>query len=318
MAAPAPITSIEVPFKTVEPAVSSETTVENQEPQKLTETTVQNSEPVIVAQPAPVQDKSAPIIKDVSSSYNNSTKKISLTYSFDEEAYITMFMRDSKGKIIQYLEKDVRKTLGKYATTWDVTSVPNGEYSFGIIAKDMNNNVSSAANKFTLNKPVPVPKDVTAPIITNTSVVYNNANKKVTISYSINESSSVEVVVKNSKGVVVKSLENSTKKSAGKYTLTWDVTPFANGSYTISIKASDLSKNTSAKTMNFNLKKVLIGKINASNVLIRQKATTSSKSLGKLQKNYTVTVLSKTGSWYYIQYGSTKGYVYSKYVSNVK
>ncbi len=41
-------------------------------------------------------------------------------------------------------------------------------------------------------------------------------------------------------------------------------------------------------------------------------------SVGKLQKGYTVTVLRKSGSWHYIQYRKTKGYVYLKYISGIK
>ena len=45
---------------------------------------------------------------------------------------------------------------------------------------------------------------------------------------------------------------------------------------------------------------------------------TSAKSVGKLKKNQKVTILNKKGSWHYIQYGKTKGYVYSKYISDIK
>jgi SpoIID/LytB domain protein len=273
----------------------------------------QNEESV----PAPLET-TAPIIKEVANSYNDTTKKSTVTYSVNEDASITVYVKNANGTIIQYLEKEVKKAAGKYTTAWDVSAVSNGEYTFGIIAKDLSNNTSSAISKFTLKNPVVVGKDTTAPNIQDVKAVYNNSTKKVTVTYSVSEAANVTVYVKNSKGSIVKYLQKQTKKNKGKYTLTWDVSSFSNGSYVFGISATDLSKNTSTKSLNYTLKKGLTGKVNATNVIIRQKATTSSKSLGKLSKNQTVTVVSKTGSWYYIQSGKTKGYVYSNYVSNVK
>lgn len=66
------------------------------------------------------------------------------------------------------------------------------------------------------------------------------------------------------------------------------------------------------------LSKMQYGKIKGYNVKIRQNAATASKSIGILQKNEAVIILDKSGSWFYIQYGKTKGYVYSKYLTIIK
>jgi cell wall-associated NlpC family hydrolase len=50
-------------------------------------------------------------------------------------------------------------------------------------------------------------------------------------------------------------------------------------------------------------------------VNIRKKASTDSKSIGKLYKNNVGTVIGKKGDWYKIQSGSVTGYVHSDYVS---
>lgn len=49
-------------------------------------------------------------------------------------------------------------------------------------------------------------------------------------------------------------------------------------------------------------------------VNIRAKATTDSKVLGKLHKDYAAKILDTAGDWYYIESGSVKGYVKSKYI----
>ncbi|WP_168733974.1 SpoIID/LytB domain-containing protein [Metabacillus sediminilitoris] len=270
--------------------------------------------------PQPIQDKTAPIIKDVASSYNynNNTKKVSLTYSVNENSDITVYVKNSNGTIIKELEKQIKKNTGKYTVTWDVSSVSNGGYIFGIITTDLTGNTSSAAHPFTVNKPTVVIKDKTAPIIKNVAATLNNSTKKVSFAYSINESSYVTIYVKNSKGKIIQTLQNQVKKSSGNNTITWNVASISNGAYVFGITTKDLSGNISSVTRNFTLYKVQTGKINVNNVLLKQKASTSSKTLAKLQKNYTVTVISKSGSWTYIQYGKTKGYVYSKYISEIK
>jgi stage II sporulation protein D len=172
-----------------------------------------------------------------------------------------------------------------------------------------------------VNKALPIKTasivDATAPIMNDVSAVYNETTKKTTFTYSINETANISVHVKNTNGKLIKTLQNQVKKTPGKYSLIWDPSTASNGNYVFVLSATDLSKNTSKKVVNFTFKKVLTGKVNASYAIIRQKATTSSKALGKVQRNQTVTVVSKTGSWYYVQYGNTKGYIYSKYVSNI-
>ncbi|WP_428911944.1 SpoIID/LytB domain-containing protein [Niallia sp. Krafla_26] len=279
---------------------------------KQEETPTEEVKPIEVA-----KDQTAPIIKDLASSYNNSTKTVSFTYSFNEDSIVTVYVKDSKGTIIKHLENQTKKSAGKYTLTWDVASVGNGNYTFGIVTTDLFGNTSSAAHSFSLNKPVVV-TDKTAPSIKDVATSYNNSTKKVSLSYSINEPAYVSVYVKNSKGAIVQNLEKQVKKEKGKVTMTWNKSAVSNGAYTLVITAKDLAGNTSVSSPTFNLAKVQTGKINASNVMIRQKATTSSKSLGKLQKNQNVTVISKSGSWTYIQYGKIKGYVSSKYISHIR
>lgn len=122
--------------------------------------------------------------------------------------------------------------------------------------------------------------------------------------------------VKDSKGKIVKTLQSNINKSAGKYSLVWDAAKNANGAYTFEIIASDEAKNRSSAPHKFTLNNVFKGKITVNNVFIRQKTSSSSKALGMLNKNNEVVVLQKTGSWYYIQSGKTKGYITSIQITN--
>ncbi|WP_214745927.1 SH3 domain-containing protein [Exiguobacterium sp. s189] len=54
------------------------------------------------------------------------------------------------------------------------------------------------------------------------------------------------------------------------------------------------------------------------NLNLRSSASTSGKILVTIPKNKTVKYISKSGSWYRVQYGSKTGYVSSKYLSEVK
>lgn len=267
----------------------------------------------------PVVDTKAPIIRDLSNSYYEAKKMVSLTYSIDEESLVTVYVKDSKGTILQNVEKQVKKVAGKYTVDWNISSVPNGEYTFGIIATDVVGNTASAVSRFTVKKPIPVPvKDTKAPTIKNVTATHNNTTKKVTLVYAVDETSNVSINVKDSKGKLVKTLQSSTKKAAGTHSIAWDASKNANGIYTFEIVASDLTNNRSNSSKKITLNNIFKGKITVNNVVIRQKTSSSSKALGRLNKNNEVVVIQKTGTWYYIQSGKTKGYITSRQISNIK
>ncbi|MGS2778672.1 SpoIID/LytB domain-containing protein [Robertmurraya sp. GLU-23] len=266
-------------------------------------------------QPVVVTDTTAPIIIDVTNSYNATKKAYSLTYSINEESLVTVYVKDSKGVILKQLETEVKKAAGKYTADWAVSTLTNGDYTFGIIATDLAGNKASAVSKFTVNNPV---KDTKAPSVNNVSATHNNSTKKVTLAYSVDETSYVTINVKDSKGKIVKTLQSNFKKSAGKYSLVWDAVKNTNGAYTVEIIASDVAKNRSIAPHKFTLNNVFKGKITVNNVVIRQNTSSSSKALGRLNKNNEVVVIQKTGSWYYIQSGKTKGYITPGQITNIK
>lgn len=258
-------------------------------------------------------DRTAPSISELASSYN-ANKKITLSYAINETANTSIYVKDSNGVILQYLIKNLEQSPGKYEISWDVSSIKNGTYTFGIITTDLAGNTSSAIHKHTLN----IPKDVIAPSITNIGTTYNISTKNVSFNYTINEPAKISVYVKNAKGTLVKQLETNTEKTKGKQTVLWDVSKIANGNYTFVITAEDLAKNKSTKTHAFTLLKTNIGKVSGTDVLIRQNASTNSPSIGKLQIDNTVLILNNSGAWYYVQYGKKKGYVYAKYINIIR
>lgn len=162
------------------------------------------------------------------------------------------------------------------------------------------------------------PKDVKAPVISNVVSSYNNSVKKTSITYTINEGANVTVFVKNSKGTIIKYLQKEVKTTAGKHTVIWDVAPVGNGAYTVGIQATDFSNNKSSFLKALTLNKIPLGTINTTNVLIKKTASGNSATVGKIAKNQKVLVLKKSVTWYYVQYGTKKGYVYYKYISNIK
>lgn len=221
--APTTITPVQAPV-TQQEAVSSESEV-----------------PVVVT------DTTAPIIKDVTNSYNATNKAYKLTYSINEESLVTVYVKDSKGVILKQLETEVKKSAGKYTVDWVVSTLPNGEYTFGIIATDLAGNKASAVSKFTVNNPV---KDTKAPSLKNISATHNNLTKKVTLSYSVDETSFVTINLKDSKGKLVKTLQNNVKRSAGTNNIDWDASKNANGVYTFEITATDEAKIVQALLIN--------------------------------------------------------------------
>ncbi|MFP3427519.1 hypothetical protein, partial [Pseudoalteromonas sp. SIMBA_162] len=86
-------------------------------------------------------------ISEISSSYD-SKKRVTLSYTINETANTSIYVKDSTGVILQYFIKTLKQKPGKYEITWDVSSIKNGTYTFGIITTDLAGNTSSAIHKY--------------------------------------------------------------------------------------------------------------------------------------------------------------------------
>lgn len=255
-------------------------------------------EPAPVPTPAPAKDMRAPVIKDVKTSYDSKTKQVKLSFSINEKAKVTVYVKDQNGKILTYLVNGSQKQAGQHSTVWSVSNIKNGKYAFAIIAVDSSNNRSSAAVPFTLTKPVP--KDTTAPVIKNTKTSFDSKTNKIFLRYEINEAAKVTVYVKDSKGKILTYLANNAQKQAGVQWASLNTSKLSNGKYTFVITATDASNNKRSAEASYTLTKSTIkrmtGMVNTAALIVRSTPSNTGKILGSLKKNQTVTVLRKTGS----------------------
>ncbi|MDZ5471862.1 SpoIID/LytB domain-containing protein [Bacillus sp. 31A1R] len=162
--------------------------------------------------------------------------------------------------------------------------------------------------------------DTKPPIIKDIKGAYDSKTNNVNISFNLNEKTKTTVYIKDNNSKMVSTLVKDKSYNKGTIKLPWNVSKIKNGTYTIVIKSADTSGNKSSATKKYKLSKskYKTGKITATTLNIRQKPTTLSKVVGTVKKNQTVTIYSKTGSWYKIKYGKVTGYVHSKYVTNIK
>ncbi|NHC41743.1 SpoIID/LytB domain-containing protein [Bacillus sp. MM2020_1] len=306
-----PVTVVKVPVEPTEPVteVPVEPVTEDQTGQ-LPEGTKEQvpTEPIVV--PAPISDKLAPKISEVKVSVDYTKNKALISFQFNEKAEVTVYLKDSKGKII-YLTKDALTNAGVVKKEYNINSLPNGKYYVGIITVDLSNNKSSTLPSFELKK------DMTAPKLTSVKVSVDNNKNKGAISFKTNETANVTVYIKNSSGRTLSYLKKDVSTKAGTTNLGYSTASLGNGKYSIVISASDRNKNRSSATTTFNVKKVVktkTGKVTASRLNVRATASTKSKVIGTLKKNQSVTIVSTNGSWKKIKYDKTTGYVSSKYI----
>jgi len=98
-------------------------------------------------------DTKAPVISNVSTLYNKDSQTITVSYSTDEVSSTTLVAKDINGNIVANLQENSIQPAGNASISWDVSSVPDGTYSFDIIATDGNDNRSLSTATYTLFKP---------------------------------------------------------------------------------------------------------------------------------------------------------------------
>lgn len=272
----------------------------------LTEQTI--VEPVL---PTLIEDKTAPNISEVKVNVDNSKNKAIVSFKTNEKAKVTIYLKDSNGKIFTYLLKDTLLGAGTITKEYNSYSLSNGKYYAGIITVDLSNNKSSALPSFE------VKKDKTAPKFSSVKASVDNKKNKAAISFKTNETAKVTVYIKNSAGKILSYLKKEVLTKAGTINLGYSTTSLTNGKYSVVMSATDTSKNRSNATSTFIVKKVIktkTGKVKVTRLNVRSAATTKSKVLGTLKKNQTVTIVSTTGSWYKIKFGKKTGYVSKSYI----
>ncbi|WP_409295998.1 SpoIID/LytB domain-containing protein [Peribacillus sp. SCS-26] len=257
------------------------------------------------------KDAEAPSVSDTSNSYDAKAGKVFFRYNLSEAAVVTVQVKDIRGKVISTYNKDAAKEAGTQWASWYAAKAANGKYLFYIKAADAEGNESELNIPFTLSKP----KDTEAPAIKSIKAVENSKTKLVSLSYTLSEASKVTVQIKDEKGKVVTTLVNGAQQKAGAQARTWSAAKAAAGTYSFTITATDSSNNKGTAVYKYS--KTQTGKASAS-LNVRAQASTNGKIVGSLKKNNTVTILSRTGSWYKIKFGKGSAYVHGNYVAGVK
>jgi len=263
------------------------------------------------AVPTPIEDKTAPSISEVKINVDNSKNKTFISFKTNEKAKVTIYLKDSNGKIFAYLLKDALTGAGTITKEYNSYTLTNGKYYAGIITVDLSNNKSSALPSFE------VKKDTTAPKFSSVKASVDNKKNKAAISFKTNETAKVTVSIKNSGGKILSYLKKDGLTKAGTINLGYSTASLTNGKYSVVMSATDASKNRSSATSSFIVKKVIktkTGKVKVTRLNVRASATTKSKVIGTLKKNQTVTIISTTGSWNKIKYGKKTGYVSKSYI----
>ena len=256
----------------------------------------------------PKADTIAPKISSVKVSVDNVKNKATISFNTDEKAKISIYIKDSNGKILTYLAQNVLTERGTTAKEYSTATLANGKYFVGIIAIDESNNRASTLPSFDVKKIIPV-KDTTAPKLTGIKVSVNNTSNKGTLIFNLNETAKLTVYVKDSKGKILTYLKKDALTKAGTLTLPYSTAPYANGKYTVGINALDPSNNKSSAAASFEVKKLKTGKVIVSLLHVRTSASSKAKIIGIIKKNQTVTILSTSGGWYRISYGKLTGFV---------
>ena len=171
-------------------------------------------------------------------------------------------------------------------------------------------------------------------------VSYNHLKKVETPSSTVSNSSNASTITTSQGKVTANSLNvragagtNYSKLGSLKKNATVEIVDISGGWYKIKygsgygyVSSSHITKtstntNTSTNTSNSNNSSnnsavsVSQGKVTANELNVRAGAGTQYSILGKLKKNETVEIMSTSGSWDKIKYGSSYGYVSSSYVT---
>ncbi|MEH7549444.1 SpoIID/LytB domain-containing protein, partial [Neobacillus vireti] len=275
-------------------------------PEPIDQAEVPTTIPIVIE--TPPADTTAPQISAVSVNVDNAKSKAVISFKTNEKAKISVYIKDSTGKILTYLSQDALTEPGTINKEFNTSTLANGKYYAGIIAMDGSNNRSSTLPTFEVKKIVPV-RDTTAPKISSVKTTVDNTNNKASLTFNTNETSKLTVYIKDSKGKILTYLKKDALTKAGAVKVDYSTNSYANGKYTAVIITMDTSNNKSSATAAFEVKKAKTGKVLVSLLHVRTSASSKAKIIGTIKKNQTVTILSTSRGWYRISYGKLTGYV---------
>ncbi|WP_052404813.1 SpoIID/LytB domain-containing protein [Bacillus rubiinfantis] len=261
------------------------------------------------------QDIAAPIISSVTIVVDQTKNKLNLSFSINEAAALSIYIKDGNNKKDTILENSPIKA-GKVSKEIDISKLANGTYHLGIITIDKSQNRASVLPAFEIKRPLP-PKDKTAPKITAKKITVDNKQGKTILSFQTNETAYITIIVKNSNGKTIKTIKQNVNTKSGSIRQEYSIQSLVNGKYYFAITVVDKSKNRASTTASFTVNnpvKLKTGKVTASRLNMRVSASTKAKVVRTLKKNQKVTILTTKGSWYRVKYGTKTGYVVKAYI----
>ncbi|WP_155889952.1 SpoIID/LytB domain-containing protein [Peribacillus kribbensis] len=264
------------------------------------------------------KDTSAPVLKNILTSFDSKTQKVYLRYDINETAKMTLQVKDGNSKIIATPIKDAQTLAGTRWVSWAASNAANGNYTLTLTAVDGSSNKTNAMIMYTLKKPIP--KDTSAPVLKNIKTSFDSKSQKVYMRYDINETAKMTLQVKDGNSKVIATPIKDAQTLAGTRWVSWAASNAATGNYTLILTAVDGSNNKRTTNISYTLSnpvKKMTGKVSATSLIVRQTPSTSGKAIGSLKKNTIVTINRKNGDWYEIQFSNGKAFVSGKYITNV-
>jgi hypothetical protein len=134
-------------------------------------------------------------------------------------------------------------TSSPYSVSWDTTTIANGTYTLAARARDAaGNQTTSATVTVTVNN-TPLPPDTTPPTVSMTAPAAGTVSGTVTLSAAASDNVSVAGVQ-----FLVNSASTGAEDTSSPYSVSWDTTTVANGTYTLAARARDAAGNLATST----------------------------------------------------------------------
>ena len=249
------------------------------------------SQPVSPSQPAPAPDSQVtPEIKPIEISharaeYDARHDQVVVRYTLNQDALVTITVRDANQRVIATLIRDVNRKAGDLAQFWTVGSHPNGTYSFTIEAKGTQNQSVSAQVQQSVQKAVSQP--VTSQPTNQQPSVQPVANQPVT-------QQPVAQPVASQPATQQPSTQPATSQPTVQQPTTQQPAPAPTPQ---SVQVARVGTQVTARV-----------NVNAAN--IRRSATTSSAIVGTARLGQDVNIIGRSGDFYQIQTGKTRGFIH--------
>ncbi|MDX5476347.1 MAG: SpoIID/LytB domain-containing protein [Bacillaceae bacterium] len=234
--------------------------------------------------------------------YDERNKQIIIRYTLNQDAPVTITIRDSGNRVVATLIRDIQRTAGNLAQFWSVDSIPNGTYYYTIEAKNTSGQVVSATVQHTLAKTEP---QTTQPVVTQQPITEPVSSPPPTQPVTSGPVSSQPAPQPATSGQVSSPPPTQSATSGG---VTSQPAPQPTPQQVTPQPAIVQPKPTSTSIAAVGTR--VTGKVNVKTANIRKSASTSSAIVGRATLNQNVNILGRTGDFYQVQAGSVRGFIH--------